>query len=193
MAQIDFIATRKDSLDILESISGIPNTVFVPDKLFDIASCFDQLLSGSAAIRNSFHSAQRIFFWTTDTFRYEPTLWRVPDGEDAGKYCLRQAENETIFGFSSFEKTDQLNGHRIYPGRIDWDDRWHDPSDGLMKPLKEPSKRLLSSVRSIVRKNMTRVTLQEPIFVGREAMQLYQNGEATLVCYGKEFLISAPT
>ena len=191
MAQINFIATRKDSLEILEAIAEIRNTLFTIDKLFDSESCGDQLWRGPVAIQQRCNTAQRVFFWSTDTFQNEPKLWRIPDGDDAGKYCIRQAENETIFGFSSFDMTCQLNKHRICPGMIDWDDRWHDRSDGKMKPLKAPSKQLISSVRSIVNKKMTRVIFRESILVGREAMRLYQNGEATLVCYGKEFSTSS--
>lgn len=188
MPQIDFLATRNDSLEVLESIAGIPNTVFVSDQLFDSDTCFEYLMQGSDAVNNISKTSHGIFFWSTATFQYEPKLFSIPVREDVVKYRLRQAENETILGFSfSFEKKDQMNKRCIYPGMIHWDNRWRDPVDGLMKPLKESSKHLIASVRRIVNNSMTRAVLNDPILLGREARELYENGQATLVCCGKEF------
>jgi hypothetical protein len=188
MPQIDFLATRNDSLEVLESIARIPNTVFVSDQLFDSDTCFEYFMQGSDAVNNIPKTSLGILFWSTDTFQYEPKLFSIPVREDVVKYRLRQAENETIIGFSfSFEKKDQMNKRCIYPGMIHWENRWRDPVDGLMKPLKESSKHLIASVRRIVNNSMTRAVLNDPILLGREARELYENGQATLVCCGKEF------
>lgn len=188
MAQIDFVSTREDSVDVLKAIAAIPNTVFVLDQLFDSDTCFEYLMRGSDAIKKISENSHGVFFWSTDTFQYEPRLFCIPVCEDVVKYRLRQAENETILGFCfSFEKNDQMNNRFIYPGMIHWNNRWRDPVDGKLKPLKESSKHLIASVRRIVNKSMTRAVLNDPILLGREARELYENGQATLVCCGKEF------
>lgn len=188
MAQIDFIATREDSLGVLELIAEIPDTVFLSDQNFDSENYLKHLTQGSIAVRNEFKTSHGLFFWSTNTFQHQPRLRRIPAGDETGKYFLRQAENETILGFSfSFEKNDQMNNRIIYPGMIHWDNRWRDPVDGKLKPLKESSKHLIASVRRIVNKSMSRAVLNDPILLGREARELYENGQATLVCCGKEF------
>lgn len=188
MAQLDFIATREDSLEVLELIAGIPNTVFLSDQLYESDTCLEYLIKGPAAVRNIFKTSHSILFWSTDTFQHNPRLFRIPVGDDGVKYRIRQAENETILGLSfSYEETDLQNHLRIYPGMIHWDNRWLDPVDGLMKPLKVSSKQLIAAVRRIVKKQMTGAVLHEPILLGREARDLYESGKATLVCCGKEF------
>ena len=190
MAQIDFIATWNDSIEILESIADVPDTVFLADQVYE--SLPTTLISGRELIQNAFSSAQQVFFWSNDIFEGIPNFWQIPDGVNAGKFRLRQVGNETILSYATSAPLTENGILRIFPGMIAWDGRWLDSSDGLKKPLKNSAKKLISSVRGIVSRHMTRITLTEPTWIGREALYLYQSGQASLMDCGKEFSMTNP-
>lgn len=190
MPQIDFIATWNDSIEILESIAGVTGTVFLADRVYE--SLPTALITGKDTIQESFSSAQQVFFWSTDIFEGMPSFWQIPSGANAGKFRLRQAGNETILSYAACAPMTENGVLRIFPGMIAWDGRWFDSSDGLTKPLKDSAKKLIALVRDIVSHRMARIVLAEPTWIGREALFLYESGQASLMDCGKVFSIGNP-
>ncbi len=185
MAQIDFIATWKDALLLLERMVANPTTKVFPD--VEYKSQTPTLLSSVATIREPFGSPNSVYIWSSDISPIPPQLTLAKQVANPGKYWLSPADAQPLFRLIAYSPAEVGGVKKLYPGSISWKTHFLDPLDSTLRPMRSAGAKLLSDIRKIVKSEMHRIKLFEPTWIGNDARQMFNDGNLVLVDCGREF------
>jgi hypothetical protein len=179
MAKFSFLGTWNDSWDILDALFATGEYSLLPDLDYDnpepiFATRLDDALKDIMLVHRDG------YLWSPKFSLYPPGMWRVEEGEKAGKYnvdswrggpCLR------LFLPACYIENGAI---QLAPGAL-YSPKWTiKPGSDVPESPSAAVRKGFQAVKALIKRQLVRLKARPDIWSGREASRLVEQGQATI-------------
>lgn len=186
MAQRDFWGTKNDSRALLSTILHDTGLYIIPDLYYaqqapTVFHEFDEKVFSVLSDRPNMFIGGNIFT------RYPPSFHRIPGGANQGLFTVDVSQEGPFMQLTLPGYYEENGVYNLAPGMLSIQSQYFNP---LLQQWERPSPSIKKAFRSLsatFAKSMVQRTLGEPIWMGSDAVDQYENHHAIVHAFGKQW------